>query len=65
MSAVTELTGSSLTNADEIHRGDYDVLVDVRAICPNSGSGTSVGDLSRRGSCGCTTESNSGKPDRS
>lgn len=57
VSAVAESAISSLANAEELDRGDYDVLVDVRAVCPNCGSDAPVGELIRRGSCGCTTKS--------
>ena len=57
VSAVAESTLSSLANADELDRGDYDVLVDVRVICPNCGTDTPIGELIRRGNCGCTTDS--------
>lgn len=40
----------------ELDRGDYDVLVDVRAVCPNCGTDAPVGELIRRGGCGCTSE---------
>ncbi|RLM56940.1 rod-determining factor RdfA, partial [Halorubrum sp. Atlit-26R] len=64
VSAVAESAVSSLANAGELDRGDYDVLVDVRAVCPNCGSDTTVGDLIREGGCSCTTESNSADPDQ-
>lgn len=57
VSAVAESTISSLANADELDRDNYDVLVDVRAVCPNCGADAPVGDLIRRGGCGCTTKS--------
>jgi len=38
VSAVAESAISSLANAGELDRGDYDVLVDVRAVCPNCGT---------------------------
>lgn len=57
VSAVAESALSSLANADELDRGDYDVLVDVRAVCPNCGADTPVGELIRRGGCGCTAPS--------
>jgi hypothetical protein len=58
VSAVTESAISSLANADELDRGNYSVLVNVRAICPNCGADTPAEELIRRGSCGCTTDSN-------
>lgn len=56
-SAVAESAILSLANTDELDRDSYDVLVDVRAICSNCGSDTAVGELIRRGGCGCTMES--------
>ncbi|MUW15450.1 hypothetical protein GJ633_12995 [Halorubrum sp. CBA1125] len=53
VTAVTESAISSLATADELDRDDYDVLVDVRAVCPNCGADTSVSELIRRGGCGC------------
>ena len=50
-SAVVESALSSLANADELDRGDYDILVDVRAICPSCGADMPVGELIRHGSC--------------
>lgn len=58
-SAVAESAISSLANADKLDKDNYDVLVDVRAVCPDCGSDTAVGELIRRGGCGCTTESTS------
>ncbi|WP_123624213.1 rod-determining factor RdfA [Halorubrum sp. CSM-61] len=63
VSAVAESAISSLANADELDRGDYDVLVDVRAVCPNCGADAPVGELIRRGNCGCTTKSKSSDND--
>lgn len=57
VSAVTESVISSLANAEELDRGDYDVLVDIRAVCPNCGTDTTVGKLLRRGGCDCTVGS--------
>jgi hypothetical protein len=56
VSAVAESAISSLANAGELDRGDYDVLVDVRTVCPNCGADAPVGELIRRGGCGCTAE---------
>lgn len=56
VSAVAESAISSLANADELDRDGYDVLVDVRAVCPNCGTDTTVGELLRRGGCDCTVE---------
>lgn len=54
LSAVTEEALSSLANADEIDRDDYDVLVDVRTVCPRCGADTPVGEVIRQGGCNCT-----------
>lgn len=56
-SAVAESTISSLANGDKLDKDNYDVLVDVRAICSNCGSDMAVGELIRQGGCGCTTGS--------
>lgn len=64
VSAVTESAISSLANADELDRGNYNVLVNVRAICPNCGADAPVEELIQRGSCGCTTESNIANDDK-
>lgn len=54
IAAVTESAIASLVNADELDRDDYDVLVDVRTVCPNCGADTPAGELIRQGGCGCT-----------
>ena len=36
--AVAESAISSLANADQLDRGDYDVLVDARTVCPRCGT---------------------------
>lgn len=56
VSAVAESAITSLANADELDCGDYDVLVDVRAVCPNCGTDAPVGELIRQGGCGCTSD---------
>ena len=58
-SVVAESAISSLANTGKLDKDNYDVLVDVRAVCPDCGSDTAVGELIRRGGCGCTTESTS------
>ena len=60
-SAVAESAISSLANTGQLDKDNYDVLVDVRAVCPDCSSDTAVGELIRRGGCGCTTESTSTK----
>lgn len=57
LSAVAETGISSLANADELDSDDYEVLVDVRAICPHCGADSPIGELVRRGGCKCVTES--------
>ncbi|PHQ39900.1 hypothetical protein DJ69_03740 [Halorubrum persicum] len=59
VSAVAESAISSLANAGELDRSDYDVLVDVRAVCPNCGTDAPVGELIRRGDCGCAMNTRS------
>jgi len=51
--AVTESTVESLVEAGELTDHDYELLVDVRAICPDCGSDYTVGDLLRSGGCDC------------
>lgn len=51
--AVTESTIESLIGAGELTDHDYELLVDVRAICPDCGSDYAVGDLLRSGGCDC------------
>lgn len=57
VSAVAESTITSLANADELDKDTYDVLVDVRAVCPDCGADAPAGELLRQGGCGCTTKS--------
>lgn len=57
LSVVVESALSSLTNAGELDRDDYDILVDIRAICPSCGTDMPVAELIRHGSC--TTDSGS------
>lgn len=54
LSAVTEEALSSLANADEIDRDGYNVLVDVRAVCPRCGADAPIGEVIQNGGCGCT-----------
>ena len=58
-SVVAESAISSLANTDKLDKDNYDVLVDVRAVCQNCGSDMAVGELIRRVGCGCTIESTS------
>lgn len=54
LKAVTESALSSLVSADDLDREDYDVLVDVRAVCPECGAGQPVTEILRDGGCGCS-----------
>lgn len=63
LSAVTESAISSLASADELDRDGYDVLVDVRGVCPRCGADAPVIDLIRRGGCGCAGEEGSSSGD--
>lgn len=51
--AVTESTVESLVDAGEVTDHEYDVLVDVRAVCPDCGTDYAVVDLLRDGGCDC------------
>ncbi|WP_460562594.1 rod-determining factor RdfA [Halorubrum pallidum] len=51
--AVTESTVESLVEAGELTDHDYELLIDVRAICPDCGSDYAVSDLLRSGGCDC------------
>ncbi len=54
---VTAVTGSaisSLSSADHLDSDDYDVLVDIRIVCPKCGSDYTVGELLRSGGCQCS-----------
>lgn len=54
VTAVTESAISSLSSADHLDSDDYDVLVDVRVVCPECGSDYTVGELLRSGGCQCS-----------
>lgn len=56
MSAVAESALTALANADELDRADYDILIDVRAVCQNCGTDAPVSELIRRGGCGCASD---------
>ncbi|MFD1571655.1 rod-determining factor RdfA [Halorubrum laminariae] len=51
--AVTESTVKSLVEAGELTDHDYELLVDVRAICSDCGADYAVSDLLRSGGCDC------------
>ncbi|TKX46462.1 hypothetical protein EXE41_09700 [Halorubrum sp. SD690R] len=55
-SAVAESALTALANADELDRADYDILIDVRAVCQNCGTDAPVSELIRRGGCGCASD---------
>ncbi|QLG48101.1 rod-determining factor RdfA [Natrinema halophilum] len=50
---VTESTLEELGNAGEIAARDYNVFIDVRAICGNCGADYSVSELLEQGGCDC------------
>ena len=54
VTAVTESAISSLSSADHLDCNDYDVLVDVRVVCPDCGSDYPVGELLCGGGCQCS-----------
>lgn len=56
VAVVTETTIESVVSDADEHP-EYDVLVDVRAICSDCGSDHSISDLLRQGGCDCTTSS--------
>ena len=56
IAAVTESAIASLAASGELDRDAYDVLVDVRAVCPECGSDYPAGELFRRGGCDCQRE---------
>lgn len=51
--AVTESTVDALVDAGDLTDHDYELLVDVRVICPDCGADYAVGDLFRSGGCDC------------
>lgn len=51
--AVTESTVDALVDAGDLTDHDYELLVDVRVICPDCGADYAVGDLLRSGGCNC------------
>jgi hypothetical protein len=54
VTVVTESAISSLASADELDHGNYDILIDVRAVCPDCGSDYPVGEFLRNGGCRCS-----------
>ena len=63
VTAVAESAISSLANANELDKSTYEVIVDVRAVCPDCGTDVPIGDLFRQGGCDCTIESKPSKDD--
>lgn len=53
--AVTESSVDSLVNAGEITDRNYEVLVDIRAVCTDCGTDYTLSDLLRDGGCDCGT----------
>lgn len=53
VSTVTESAIDSLASTGHLHHDDYDVLVDVRAVCPKCGSDISIRELLNSGECEC------------
>ncbi len=60
VTAVSESVISSLESADHLNHDDYDVLVDVRTVCPHCGSDYSIGELLRSGGCQCSQQIQNG-----
>lgn len=54
LTAVTESALSSLAAAGDINGDDYNVLVNVRAVCPECEVDRSVSEVIRKGGCNCT-----------
>lgn len=53
IAAVTESAVSSLASAGELDQGGYEILVDVRAVCPKCRSDYPVTELLDDGGCKC------------
>lgn len=53
VAAVSESTVESLVNGEELTDHAYEVLIDVRMICPDCGSEYPLVDLLRDGGCDC------------
>ena len=54
LSAVTESALSSLAASGALDGDEYDVLVNVRTVCPDCGAGQPVSELVRQGGCDCS-----------
>ncbi len=55
LAAVAENAVSSLSSVGEADSESYDILVDVRAVCPECGSDRPVVDLLEADGCDCNT----------
>ena len=53
LTAVTESALSSLAAAGDLNGDDYNVIVNVRAVCPDCGDDRSVSEFLRKGGCSC------------
>jgi hypothetical protein len=53
LTAVTETALSALAATDELDRDDYDVLVNVRAVCPDCGADQPISELLQESGCSC------------
>lgn len=54
--AVAESTVETLVDGGELSDHDYELLVDVRTVCPDCGTDYAVGDLLREGGCNCSSK---------
>ena len=53
VAAVTDTAIQSLISDEELERTNYEVLVNVRVVCSECGSGYPIDDLLRQGGCDC------------
>jgi len=56
VAAITESAISSLASTDELDGDEYDVLVDICAMCPACDSDYSVSELLQQGGRGCSSQ---------
>jgi hypothetical protein len=54
LTAVTESALSSLAATDDLNGNDFNVIVNVRAVCPECEVDRSVSEFLREGGCNCT-----------
>ncbi len=59
LAVVIDSAISSSASTGSLDHSDYDVLIDVRVICPACGSDSTVGTLLREGGCDCDNSSHS------